>query len=252
MYYSLRRLNKALYWLLFGSPAQRRRVRQECARLAASLFGDFPIGDDYKLWLEDKEFRQKFKELSPISPYSLERKWTLREFAKYVSPLPGSMAECGCYQGASAYFMAKENPGVALHLFDSFEGLSDPQQVDVPIRADNRGWKRGDMSASEEIARKNLQEFSNIIFHKGWIPEKFHLVQNEQFKLVHIDVDLYQPTKDSLHFFYPKMIDNGIIVLDDYGSTICPGAFKASSEFSKENNLKIIHLSTMQGIIIKN
>jgi len=248
---TLLRYLKALYWFIAGNQAQKRRVRQECARIAASLFGDYPIGDDYKLWLEDIEFRKKFKELSPVSPYSEERKWTLREYTRYVQNIPGSMAECGCYQGASAYFMAKELPFVPLHLFDSFEGLSQPGNLDIPVRQDNRTWKKGDMSASEEITRQTLKDFSNVYFHKGWIPEKFHKVANEKFRLVHIDVDLYQPTKESLSFFYPRMNGKGVIILDDYGSTLCPGAYKAVNEFIEGNKLRVLHLTTMQGIIIK-
>lgn len=246
-----KRILKAISWLLTGSKSQKRRVRQELARIAASCFGDFPIGEDYKLWLEDTEFRRTFKKLSPISPYSEDRKWTLKEFAKYVSKLHGSMAECGCYQGASAYFMAQENPNTPLHLFDSFEGLSQPESVDTPGRHDNRPWVKGDMQAPMEVTKNTLKSFKNIFYHKGWIPSQFHTIENETFKLVHIDVDLYQPTKDCLSFFYPRMVKNGVIVFDDYGSTLCPGAYKAIQEFINENNLPIIHLATTQGILIK-
>ena len=244
------RIRKAIYWFLFGDPAQRRRVRLECARIAMSLFGDFSLGDDYKLWLEDKQFRLKFKELSPISPYSEERKWTLREFARYALDIPGSMAECGCYQGASAYFMAGANPDVPLHLFDSFEGLSQPDKNDITARKDKRTWEKGDLSSPEKIARQTLKAFQNVHFHKGWIPERFREVAEEKFSLVHIDVDLYKPTIDSLSFFYPRMSHKGIIILDDYGSSICPGAHKAADEFMADKSEYIIHLSTMQGVII--
>ena len=218
--------------------------------IAVSLFGDFSLGDDYKLWLEDKAFRYKFKELSPISPYSEERKWTLREFARYVIDIPGSMAECGCYQGASAYFMADANPDVPLHLFDSFEGLSQPDKSDMTTSKDKRTWEKGDLSSPEEEAHQTLKEFPNVHFHKGWIPERFPEVAEEKFSLVHIDVDLYKPTIDSLSFFYPRMSHKGIIILDDYGSSICPGARKAADEFMADKSEYIIHLSTMQGVII--
>jgi len=244
------RILKAICWFLFGNPAQRRRVRLECARIAVSLFGDFSLGDDYKLWLEDKDFRHKFKTLSPISPYSEERKWTLREFARYVFDIPGSMAECGCYQGASAYFMAEANPDVPLHLFDSFEGLSQPDVKDRTTSKDKRAWEKGDLSSPEELAHQTLKEFPNVHFHKGWIPERFYEVAEEKFRLVHIDVDLYKPTIDSLSFFYPRMNHRGIIILDDYGSSICPGARKAADEFMADKSEYIIHLATMQGVII--
>ncbi len=246
-----RRAFKAISWLLFGSATQKRRVRQELARISASLFGDFPLGDDYKLWLEDKNFRAKFKELSPLSPYSMERKWTLRELARYVENVPGSTAECGCYDGSSAFFIAEALPDVALHLFDSFAGLSNPEAVDIPNRTDERAWQAGDLSIGEEVAKERLSSFPNIHFHKGWIPERFKDVLNETFRLVHIDVDLYQPTKDSLDFFYPRVNAGGIIIFDDYGSKLCPGAHLAITEFLENHNASIVHLTTMQGFLFK-
>ena len=40
-----------------------------------------------------------------------------------------------------------------------------------------------------------------IILLKGWIPSRFEEVKDKNFSFVHIDVDLYQPTLDSLNFF---------------------------------------------------
>jgi hypothetical protein len=87
------RILKAINWFLFGNPAQRWRVRLECARIALSLFGDFSFGEDYKLWLEDTNFRHQFKILSPIGPYSEEHKLALDEFPRSVLDIPGSVAD---------------------------------------------------------------------------------------------------------------------------------------------------------------
>jgi O-methyltransferase len=205
----------------------------------------------YKLWREDREFLALYKRLSPGNPYSQDRKFVLRQFAQYTKGLQGSMAECGCYQGASAYFMAMENPDVPLHLFDSYEGLSQPSRLDVSSAADHRPWMQGDLAADEAQACSNLKQFPRVVFHKGWIPERFPDVAGEKFKLVHIDVDLYQPTKDSLAFFYPRMTPGGVIVMDDYGLTSCPGAHSAAQEFMRDKPEKILHLPTGQGVILK-
>jgi hypothetical protein len=248
--YNPQRIFRAFHWFFLGNAAERRRVRQECARIAASIFGDYPISEDFKLWREDKEFLSEYKQLSPQNPYSQDRKFVLREFVRFTRKVPGSMAECGCYQGASAYFMAKENPDVPLHLFDSFEGLSEPGDNDLPTAKDHSHWGKGDFFTPEKLVQKTLGHFPKVIFHKGWIPERFHEVAAERFRLVHIDVDLYQPTWDSLDFFYPRTNRGGIIVLDDYGSTLCPGAFKAATEYIADKNECILHLPTGQGIII--
>lgn len=246
-----RRVLKAIRWALFGNSSQRRRVRQECARLAAGLFGDFPISEDHKLWRTDIEFLERYAKLSPDNPYSQDRKYTLRELVRYVRRIPGAMAECGCYEGASAYFMASSRPESVLHLFDSFQGLPSGGSVDAPGASDTPAWRAGDLTASESVLNRNLDGFKNFVVHKGWIPEKFVDVKEERFCLVHIDVDLYEPTLASLRFFYPRVSAGGVIVLDDYGFATCPGAHRAVAEFMAEKPEYVLHLPTGQGVIIR-
>jgi len=138
------------------------------------------------------------------------------------------------------------------HIFDSFEGLSEPTNIDLETRHGSKKWKKGDLAASIEETQKNLNIFQNIFYYKGWIPDRFSEVANLQFALVHIDVDLYQPTYDCLEFFYERMVPGGIILCDDYGSSKCPGAKKAFDKFvSDKIELTVIHLPTGQGFIIK-
>ena len=242
---------RALYQLLAGTPAQRRRVRQETARICAGLFGDFPLSDDFKTWREDKVFLTNYTRLSPQNPYSQDRKWTLREFVRMSNGLPGDMAECGCYQGATAFFMLEASTSGLLYLFDSFEGISAPEATDQNHRVDVMPWAKGDLASNEETLRRNLAEFDQFRIMKGWIPERFKEVANRRFRLVHIDVDLYQPTRDSLEFFYPRLVDNGVIVMDDYGFLTCPGAKVAADEFAKANGTSVLHLPTGQGILVR-
>ncbi len=249
--YSGNRILKALRWLMLGNAVQRRRVMLECARISASAFGDFPLSDDYKLWRRDKAFIEKFKALSPGNRYSEDRKYTLREYVYLVRKVPGAMAECGCYEGASAWFMASALPDVPLYLFDSFAGLSPLCEQDSCTEHDHFKWKEGDMRASKEKVMATLSTFRNVTIYAGWIPDRFKEVTDQRFRLVHIDVDLYQPTWDSLDFFYPRLNPGGVIVLDDYGFTVCPGARKAVGEYMADKPEYILHLTTGQGIILK-
>lgn len=249
--YSFTRLFRAFRWLFSGDPSQKRRVHQEMARIASGLFGDYYLGEDCKLWRTDQEFMHNYQRLCPENPYSQERKFMLRELVRASSALPGAMAECGCYEGASAWFIANECPDRSLHLFDSFEGLSEPGSEDNTGSNDVREWRKGDLCTREEKARANLSAYNHVTIHRGWIPDCFDEVADEWFAFVHIDVDLYQPTFDSLAFFYPRMNKGGVILLDDYGFTTCPGAFRAVSEFMSDKPEPVIHCPTGQGIIFK-
>jgi hypothetical protein len=66
-----------------------------------------------------------------------------------------------------------------------------------------------------------------------------------------LDVDLYQPTLDSLTFFYEKMTQGGIILCDDYGFTTCPGAKKAMDSFLSDKPEEVVSLPTGQGFVVR-
>jgi O-methyltransferase len=248
--FSTARVLKGLRALLLGPAVLRRRTLHEAARIIADKLGGHYVGDDYKLWLRQERFVRKFKELSPHNYFSMERKFTLKEFARHVCHLDGAVAECGTYVGVSAWFLASELGGAEVFLFDSFEGLSKPKQEDFSSDRIPQ-WKAGDMASAEEVLETNLNEFMNIHILKGWIPERFDEVADRRFKLVHIDVDLYEPTLRSLEFFYDRMVAGGVIIMDDYGFQNCPGAHRAANEFMSKRSEEIIHLATGQGVIIR-
>jgi hypothetical protein len=177
---------------------------------------------------------------------SLDRKYTIDQLMRRAIRLPGDVAECGTYRGATAFLLCKRLAGTGkeIHLFDSFEGLSKPRTEDGLY------WAAGNLTAAEEVVRENLKEFPFVSIYKGWIPERFNEVHNRHFCLVHIDVDLYQPTLDSVRFFYERLVPGGLMVLDDYGFVTCPGARQAVDSFFAGRE-PVLELTTGQALVIK-
>ena len=101
------------------------------------------------------------------------------------------------------------------------------------------------------MCRNNLSQFNFVKYYKGWIPDRFSEVQMLTFSFVHIDVDLYQPTLDSIAFFYERLNKGGIMICDDYGFITCPGAKKAMDDFFRDKTEPVIMLTTGQAFIIK-
>ena len=246
----VRRLLRLFRFLVFGPKHRRRLIGHELARVIAKLLGNHYIGEDYKLWLKDDNFMRQYRALYPHTYFSEERKYALKEFARATRQVEGDLAECGSYIGVSAWFVANELPDIDFFLFDSFEGLSTPHCLDS-VRDGLPQWQRGDFQTHEEILRFNLRGFPKVHVLKGWIPDRFPEVSERRFRFVHIDVDLYVPTLESLKFFYPRLNPGGIIVLDDYGFENCPGAYQAAQEFMRDKPEVIIHLPTGQGVIIR-
>ena len=123
-----------------------------------------------------------------------------------------------------------------VHLFDSFEGLSEPGQRDQACE-DAKAAVAGLYASSLEQVQANLSRFSNVEFHKGYIPDCLRLSQDLTFRFVHIDVDLYQPIWDSAEYFYPKLNLGGIMLFDDYDFIRFPGAREAVDEFVSKRGL---------------
>ena len=60
---------------------------------------------------------------------------------------------------------------------------------------------------------------------------------------------MYEPTKDSINYFWPKIVPGGVIICDDYGSYKTIGARKAMDDFFGKD--KILELPTGQGLVWK-
>lgn len=146
---------------------------------------------------------------------------------------PGASAEVGVFRGAGSFIICDARPEGEHHCFDSFAGLSPP---DPPDRVGllPSAWPAGEFRADESIPRANLRGFGDRVhFWPGWIPTRFHKVCCVRWAFVHIDVDFWQPTRDSICFFGEAMAPGGIIVSDDYGSPRCPGARCALDEWAR-------------------
>lgn len=118
----------------------------------------------------------------------------------------GDFVECGTYYGVSARALA-ENCKQTLHLFDSWEGLPELSEFD------NKYYKNKKWIYSLEDTKRNLANFNNIKYYKGWYPDRFHEVDHE-ISLLHIDASLYYSTKVSLEYFWPKLIKGGYLIVN--------------------------------------
>jgi hypothetical protein len=228
------------------TPAQAYAAVERCL---AELYPRAKLGEDLKSFWNDVPFIDTYRRFAGDNYRALERKFTVYNLVNSLHWQKGDIAECGVYNGGTAYFMAlaveRAGTGRGIHLFDSFEGLSSPGTNDGDY------WHDGDLACSEDAARRNLAGFSNLHFYPGWIPARFPAVAERDFCFVHIDVDIWQPTRDSIEFFYPRLRSGGMMVCDDYGFDSCPGARRAMDDFFAERPECIIHLPTGQGLVLK-
>lgn len=200
-------------------------------------------------WWDDDGFNRYLVRFGEYGWLNTERRWMLHQLLRLVSQIPGDTAECGVFKGASSFLICSANTRSSHdkthHVFDSFEGLSQPKA------ADGSYWEGGDLAVGLEIVREALSDFNRVAYHKGWIPDRFPDVADLSFSFVHVDVDLYEPTRDSISFFYPRLNDGGILLCDDYGGGSCPGATRAIDEFLADKPEKMLSLVSCGGFLIK-
>jgi hypothetical protein len=179
------------------------------------------------------------------------------EIFKLIADMPGNILEFGTFRGGSLFNWAKFVDMFApsdrhrlIFGFDSFEGLQNFRPEDG---ADAHGNTTTDFnpmlfagalkSSEYEIATlcamhnadSPLMQSPRTRFVAGDIMESVPRFIDEypglKVSLIHIDVDLYEPTKFALDAFWPMMLSGGVVVLDEYGFLEWPGETRAVDDF---------------------
>jgi predicted O-methyltransferase YrrM len=205
---------------------------------------------DALAWFESSSFNAYLRKFGEEKGFNAHRRYALQQLLRLTAGCPGDTAECGVFQGASSYLIAEANRlrgrGERHHGFDSFEGLSRPRACDGDY------WTEGALSSGEGVARRNLSEYGDAVsLYSGWIPDRFSEVADLAFRFVHIDVDLHDPTRACLEFFYPRLVPGGVLVCDDYLFLSCPGATIAVDQFLFDKPEKMIGLPGGGGFMVK-
>jgi Macrocin-O-methyltransferase (TylF) len=186
----------------------------------------------------------------------------LTQYFLHALTLPGRRAECGVFNGTSALMLCRAAraqdasfDGAGMHLVDSFEGLSAPgaeDDIDGFTEAQKPPFvRRGSFAAQVEQVRGVFAEFPGVAIHKGWLPAVLAELPDAEWSFVHIDVDLHAPTLAVLEYFAPRLVRGGVIVCDDYGAPLFPGASRAWDEYCGEHNVPFVVLPTGQSVILK-
>lgn len=245
--YRISRILNAVRTLI--SPRRHPEQAFELLNMSARyLLPGYAPASPFVAWYRDEGLREHQRRFDD-SGQKLHRVFALEQLLQLVRDTEGDTAEIGVLLGSSSAVICQANANSLRKkthfLFDSFEGLSDP------LETDGAYWQPGDLSVSAGNLRLTPDDGTYVVL-KGWVPDRFPEVQDRKFSFVHIDVDLYEPTKASLRFFAPRMSVGGIILCDDYGSTRCPGATQACEEWKVETGQTWVALAGGGGFAIIN
>jgi O-methyltransferase len=159
----------------------------------------------------------------------------------------GAIVECGVWRGGSVHIVARvlDAEGVDdrdIHLFDTFEGMTEPTDKDVQIKdgrtaaeiletsTKNRWiWAIASLEDVQEGLRTLPYPYERFVFVQGPVEETIPEHAPEQIALLRLDTDWYESTKHEFEHLYERLVPGGILIVDDYGSWA--GSKLATDEF---------------------
>lgn len=185
------------------------------------------------------EFAALYDRCEPYTMTSVERMYAAHKAARYISDhsIPGDVVECGVWAGGSSMMAGLSlDDDRRLFLYDTFEGMPEPTDQDVgldgaPARAK---WEAKDewCASSLEEVRANMAKVGlseRATFVQGKVEDTIPDQVPEQIALLRLDTDWYESTRHELEHLYPRLVDGGVLIIDDYGHW--QGARRAVDEY---------------------
>jgi O-methyltransferase len=160
--------------------------------------------------------------------------------------LPGAIVECGVWRGGSsmAAALALQTVGDTsrdMFLYDTFTGMTLPTECDRDfegkfavdhLRETPKGtgvW----CEAGLDDVRANLASTGypqdRLRFIPGRVEETIPGTLPDAIAVLRLDTDWYESTQHELKHLYPRLVEGGVLIIDDYGHW--QGAKKAVDEF---------------------
>jgi O-methyltransferase len=155
--------------------------------------------------------------------------------------IPGAIAEVGVWRGETSAFLHQAAPSRELHLFDTFEGFPD---ADLPPGSSDARFR----DTSVEAVSRRVGFSPQVSLHPGRVPGVLEEVARTQFAFVLLDLDLYEPTRASLEFFFERLSPGGYLVVHDYNNPESDWACKrALDEFLADKPERLIEIGDVWG-----
>jgi hypothetical protein len=176
--------------------------------------------------------------------------------------IPGDFVECGVWRGGSvlAMILTLQDLGrddVDIHLFDTFEGMTQPSEHDVSSREppaqeswerarhqDERPWQEmfDPDTFNEEAVRQTLlatgYPAEHLHFVRGPVEETLPEAAPGAVSLLRLDTDWYESTRHEMEHLYPRLVTGGVLLIDDYGHW--EGARRAVDEYLAKDGTSLL------------
>ncbi len=183
------------------------------------------IHEVHKNWIETQVFKGGLTTLPTLFA-------TAAITMKILSQgIEGCLVECGVFKGSHpavmqylCRFLGKER---LVYLFDSFEGIpragpNDGEGI-APLVGRVSGTQvepSGVSACSLNDVNKYMREWgadpTALRFVKGWFQDTVPTTDIGPIALLRLDADLYESTKVCMAHLYPRVVNGGYVIVDDW------------------------------------
>lgn len=192
--------------------------------------------------------------------------WTLINSIKYVARnnIDGDFVEAGVWRGGNLIIYNELKKKFLLNnkifAYDTFEGMPLPSKYDIKWNGitafDRYKLKSNDWcKCSLEDVKKNIlsisKDLDDIKFIKGLVENTLLVEDNlpKKISILRLDTDFYESTKIELEILYPRLVNGGVLIIDDYGNW--KGCKKAVDNYF-QNKAFLIYIDHGSRLYIKN
>ncbi len=175
-----------------------------------------------------------------------------------ITKLDATIVECGVFKGLSFLnfaFFREFFGNVDSHKLVGFDTFGLFPKTDFhPDKKSRNDFVQvaGEYSISKEQLRQVLKRKrvnKNVELIKGdiikTVPEFVKKNLSLKIALLHVDVDIYEPTVIILKELYPRILKGGVCILDNY--EVFPGETKAVNDYFKNKDVKILRFPFRKG-----
>ncbi|MBV9336569.1 MAG: class I SAM-dependent methyltransferase [Solirubrobacterales bacterium] len=225
-------------------------VRAEAVRSGAHAMA-YPVST-YAPWQSDKTFQRIYRMVKRNTLIDVWRCYELWGLLGEITNVPGAILEVGVWRGGSGALMAwrAASLGMSEHVYlcDTWEGVVKTGPSDIYYH----DGKHDDASRQMVEALLRDMQLTNVKLLQGIFPDDTSdRVEDNVFRLVHIDVDVYQSARDVFRWAWPRLSEGGIVVFDDYGCPATPGVTEFVNEQRGLEDRLLLHNLNGHGIVIK-
>lgn len=185
---------------------------------------------------------------------SVDRQLALLHAVRHVvrTGVQGSFVECGVWRGGSAMaaalaFIQEGETKRDLYLFDTFEGMTAPTDVDRSVYGVSAQAYLDQVHANRDIDRDfvwciaGLEDVQANMLTVNYPTDRIFFVRGPvestistetatgPIAVLRLDTDWYESTRHELVHLFPLISPGGILIVDDYGHWA--GARKALDEY---------------------